>query len=72
MYIKADEIRHVGNGVVVSSLVQRGSPHGSTASIDFRFATVSIWTDGLICEILVYTDIAKARAAAKRLAKERD
>jgi ketosteroid isomerase-like protein len=50
MEMQATEIRDVGNGVVLSQLVQRGRPLGSTVSIEFRFATVSIWADGLIQE----------------------
>jgi ketosteroid isomerase-like protein len=71
MYMEADEICHVGNGVVVCRLVQRGRPRWSSASLHFRFATVSIWVDGAIREVRVYTDIDAARAAAEQLAEER-
>jgi ketosteroid isomerase-like protein len=69
--IHIDEIRDVGNGVVLLHFVQRAKPRGSSAWLDSRMALVSTWADGLIKETLVYTDIDEARAAAERLAKER-
>lgn len=69
--LEAREIRDLGSGVVFSRFVQRGRPLGSTASIEFHFATFSIWDGGLILENAGYTDIDEARAAAERLAAER-
>lgn len=66
-----DEIREVGNGVVLLHFVQHAKPRGSSAWLESRMALVSTWADGLIQETLVYIDIDEARAAAERLAKGR-
>ena len=71
MELEADEIRDVGNGIVFSRCVQRGRPSGATASVEFRFATISVWAGGRIRENWVYTDVDAARDAAKRLAQEK-
>jgi ketosteroid isomerase-like protein len=71
MEMEANEICVVGNGVVLARLVQRGTPHGSAISMEFRFATVSIWVSGLIQEIWAFGHVDQARRAAERLAKER-
>jgi pyridoxamine 5'-phosphate oxidase family protein len=71
MEVRVEEIHDAGNGVVFSHLVQRGRPRGSSAFVDFRFATVSIWAEGLIRRNEVYTDIEEARVAASRCARER-
>ena len=49
----------------------RGRPAGSSGFVEFRYASVSTWTDGIIERVTTYTDIDEARAAAKRLAEER-
>jgi ketosteroid isomerase-like protein len=69
--MEAEEIRDVGNGVVLCHLVQRGRPHGSAATVEFRLATVSVWAAGLIDEVRVYTSVDEARAAAQARARER-
>ena len=66
-----EELREVGNGVVLLHLAQRAKPRGSSAWLDAHLAMVSTWADGLVRENLVYTDIDEARAAAERLAEER-
>jgi ketosteroid isomerase-like protein len=71
MQMEATEICSLGSGVILAHLVQRGRPHGSAVSIEFRFATVSIWVSGLIREIWAFGQIDKARRAAVSLAKER-
>jgi ketosteroid isomerase-like protein len=71
MEIEAEEICAIGTGVVLAHLVQRGTPHGSTVSIEFRFATVTIWDRGLMHEIRAYGDVNKAHRAADQLAQER-
>jgi hypothetical protein len=68
---EAEEIRDVGRGVVFAHLVQRASPRGSPASIEFRFATVTVWIDGLIHQVWVYLSADAARRAAVQLTEER-
>jgi ketosteroid isomerase-like protein len=72
MRLEADEIREVGNGVVLSEFVQHGKPHQSEVAMEFRLATVSVWVDGLIQENRIYTDIEEARVTAESLAGEHD
>lgn len=69
--IHVEEIRDVGDGLVLLHFVQRAKPRGSSAWLDSRMAMVSTWANGLIQETLVYTDIDEARAAAERLARKR-
>jgi ketosteroid isomerase-like protein len=69
--VEAVEIRDVGCGVVFAYLVQRARPRGSAASIEFRFATVTVWIDGLIHQVWVYLSVDAARRAAVQLAEER-
>jgi hypothetical protein len=49
----------------------RGRPRGSTGWVQFRYASVGSWLDGLIERSTNYLDPADARAAASRLAEER-
>jgi ketosteroid isomerase-like protein len=65
------ENRDLGNGVVLAVVRQRGRPVGSSSYAEFRFASVTEWTDGLIARVTPYTNIDEARAAAERLAEER-
>jgi ketosteroid isomerase-like protein len=67
-----EELRDLGNGVNLVVLLQRGRPAGSSAFVELRYASVGIIRgDGLTEGIMVYTDIAEARAAAERLAEDR-
>ncbi len=66
-----DEIVDLGNGVIFAVITANGRPPGSTSWVDFRYATVVTWTDGLIRRQTNYIDIDEARAAAEHLAEER-
>jgi ketosteroid isomerase-like protein len=66
-----EEVSDLGNGVTFSSFLLRGRLAGSTGLVEFRYAGVTTWTDGLIERVTTYTDIDEARAAAERLAEER-
>jgi ketosteroid isomerase-like protein len=69
--VVAEEIVDLGNGVTFTIFRQRGRPVGSSAEIRFRFASVGLLVNGLTVRVTNYTDIDEARAAAKRLVKER-
>jgi ketosteroid isomerase-like protein len=69
---EAEEIQDLGNGVAFAVFVQRGRPVGSTGWVEFRDARVMIWADGLIERTTTFLDIDEARAAADRLARERE
>jgi ketosteroid isomerase-like protein len=68
---EAEETLDLGNGVGFRVLVQKGRPVGTSAEVQLRYGTVSVWEDGKIARITNYTDIDKARSAAERLAQER-
>jgi ketosteroid isomerase-like protein len=70
--VEPEEILDLGNGVAFSVIVQQGRLVGSTAHVQMRFAGVTTWGDGLIERSTNYTDVDEARAAAQRLAEERE
>ncbi|MCW3067777.1 MAG: hypothetical protein JWL67_402 [Solirubrobacterales bacterium] len=67
----AEEVRDLGNGVTFGLYFLRGRLAGSSAFVEFRYAGVSTWTDGLIERVTTYIEIDEARAAAERLAEKR-
>ena len=67
-----EEALDLGNGVAFALAIQKGRPAGSSGEVRFRYAAVAVWENGLIVRVTNYTDIAKARAAAERLAEERE
>jgi ketosteroid isomerase-like protein len=69
--VEVEEILDLGNGLAFTVVVQRGRPVGSTGRVQLRYATTSIWVDGLIARQTNHIDIDEARAAAERLAEER-
>jgi uncharacterized protein (TIGR02246 family) len=69
---EVQEIRDLGNGLAFIVIVQAGHPAGSTGWVQQRYAAVVTWADGLIERQWNYFGIGEARAAAERLAKERD
>jgi ketosteroid isomerase-like protein len=67
------EFRDLGNGVTFSVISQGGRLAGTAAWIpQERSALVCTWADGLIEKETNFTDVDEARAAAERLAEERD
>ena len=71
--IEPQEIRHLGNGVVLAVVSQITRLVGSTTRTRMReaWAFVFAWIDGTIVRVAAYSDIDAARAAAERLAEER-
>jgi hypothetical protein len=51
--------------------VRQGRPWGSDGFVEFRYAPVSTWADGLIAQQTNYSYIDQARVPAERLAGER-
>ena len=67
-----EEITDLGNGVTFAVLILKGRLIGSAGELEMRYAAVAIWTEGLVeCE-MGYPDIDQGRAAAERLAEERE
>jgi ketosteroid isomerase-like protein len=65
------DLLDLGNGVSVTVFHQRGRPKGSSAFVELRFALLTTWAGGRIEQVVAFTDIDEARAAAERLAEER-
>jgi ketosteroid isomerase-like protein len=71
--IAPEELLDLGNGVVFSVHHQTGRPRGVTGRVEQRDGYVYLWVEDLMVQLTAYpySDIDEARAAAKRLAKER-
>jgi uncharacterized protein (TIGR02246 family) len=67
-----EEVRDLGNGVVFAVVVQNGRPAGSAGHVRQREGWLLVWVRGLIERFTAYGDIDEARAAAERLAEERE
>jgi ketosteroid isomerase-like protein len=68
---EVQETIDLGNGVAFAVTIRKGRPSGSVGEVRLRFASVVIWTEGVIEQQTNYMDIDEARAAAERLAEER-
>jgi uncharacterized protein (TIGR02246 family) len=65
------EVRDLGNGVVFAVVVQNGRPAGSAGRLRQREGWVVVWVRGLIARLTI-SEVDEARAAAERLAEERE
>jgi ketosteroid isomerase-like protein len=70
--LEREEVLDLGRGLVFSVFLMRGRPFGSSRFVELRYAGVGTWRDGQIVRTMFSTDIDNARAAAERLAEERD
>jgi ketosteroid isomerase-like protein len=70
-HAEAEEILDLGCGVTFAVFVATGRVAGSIAEVRFRFASVTIFREGLAEQQTNFTDIDEARTAAERLAEER-
>jgi uncharacterized protein (TIGR02246 family) len=66
-----EEVRDLGKGVVFAVVTQNGRPVGSAGHVRQREGWVYVWVGGLIAQFTI-SDIDEARAAAERLAQERE
>jgi ketosteroid isomerase-like protein len=66
------EMHDLGNGVTFGAAVQRGRPTPTSGFVELRYPAVWTLDDGLVQQATNYTDIDQARAAAERLAQERE
>ena len=70
--LEQEEGLDLGNGVVFAVIMQMARLVGSSGYVRYRHALVAIWVEGLIVRVTMYSDIDEARAAAERLAEERE
>ena len=66
-----EEVRDLGQGVVFAVVTQNGRPAGSAGHVRQREGWIYVWVGGLIAQFTI-SDIDEARAAAERLAQERE
>ena len=72
LWLGQEEVLDLGNGVVFSVVMQKGRLVGSSGEVQLRSGVVGEWVDGLIVRVTLRRDIEEARAAAMRLAEERE
>jgi ketosteroid isomerase-like protein len=70
--IAMEDFQDLGGGVTFGVMVLCGRPRGSGGFVEHRSGVAMTWSDGRIARATNYTDIDDARAAAERLAEERD
>jgi ketosteroid isomerase-like protein len=68
---KAEEVLDLGNEVTFAVIFQKGRIIES-GSVQLRYASVAKWRDGLIVRNTTYRDTEEGRAAAERLAEDRE
>jgi ketosteroid isomerase-like protein len=66
------EILEIGKGVVLAAFHLQGPPKGTTAEAQTYIALVYEWVHGTVARVTTYFDISEGRAAAERLAQERE
>jgi ketosteroid isomerase-like protein len=66
-----EEVSHLGGGVVFAVVIQHGRLVGSAGRIRQREGWVYLCVGGLIARLTTY-DVGEGRAAAERLAQERE
>ena len=69
---ESEEILDLGRGVVFVAYREVARPLGSEGRLERRHAQVVLFVQGSVERFTTYTDIDEARAAAERLAKERE
>ena len=66
------EAQYLGNGVLFAVYSLGARPAHGAGTVQERRALTSTWAAGVIVQVTAHTDIDAARAAAERLAKERE
>jgi hypothetical protein len=69
---KQEEGQDLGNGVSFVVATLGGRLVGSAGRVQERWSYTVTWTNGMIARVIVRPDIDEARAAAERLAEERE
>jgi len=72
--VEPEALTELGNGVLFSVMRQSGRPRGSTGRVEQRELWVYLFVEGVATQVTIYpyADIDEARAAAERLAQERE
>jgi hypothetical protein len=67
-----EELNGLSTGVILAVAHIRGRLRDSIGYVELRWATVNEWNENLIARQTTYLDVDEARAAAERLAEERE
>ena len=67
-----EEMLDLGHGIVLFFLRESGRLVGGSGPVEQRVAHLTTWANGKIERVRTYLDPDEARAAAKRLARERE
>ena len=70
--VEVQDALDLGHGVVFVALWEEGRLVGSDGRVEQQRGWVQLWADGRVVRVTGYTDIDEARAAAERLAEERE
>jgi SnoaL-like domain len=65
-------LQDLGNGVMFAVVRMEASPVGSPGRVQHRWSLTVLWAAGMIEQVIARNDIDEARAAAERLAQERE
>jgi ketosteroid isomerase-like protein len=69
--LEIQDLRDLGNGVVLVIAVQTGISAGGGARVQLRHASLFIWSGEVIRRAIHYWDVHEATAAARAIAGER-
>ena len=69
---KQEEGQDLGNGVLFAVASLGGRLAGSAGRVQERWSYTVTWANGMIARVITGADIDEARAAAERLAEERE
>jgi len=71
-HVETEEIIDLGNGVTFAVVLITGHPVGSSGEVRIRYGSVASWTEAVVERLTAFMDIDEGRAAAERLAQERE
>ena len=71
-HVETEEITDLGNGVTFAVVLITGHPVDSSGEVQIRYGSVASWTEGVVERLTAFMDIDEGRAAAERLAQERE
>jgi ketosteroid isomerase-like protein len=72
LVLEAEEIVDLGHGVVFAPVREEGRPTASDGHVEQQRGWVTLWLQGKIARAEIYLDVDAARAAAERIAEERE
>jgi ketosteroid isomerase-like protein len=68
---RAENLRDLGDGVIVGESVQSGRLADSPGAVSQRSGIVAVMRDGMVVHVYIYREPEEARAAAEQLVADR-